>query len=217
MVHRQRIWLILALLLAAIIVPFLVWGHTFESLLSPDAMRELFVQNRRIAWMIGILLLIADLFLPIPSTIVMSSLGWLYGPVIGGLISSVGLLLSALMAYQLSRFFGRRLAVRLAGEGSLTAAAQWFSQAGSPCIAVSRCLPVLNEAVACLAGLSGFPLRRFLAASLAGSVPSGFTFAYIGHLGSKNSTAAIALSVIIPVVLWFLYRKVSHLNTRPKS
>jgi len=217
MLYRHRIWLVPALLLTAIIVPFLIWGDTFESLLSPDAMRALFEQNRRFAWLIGIALLAADLFLPIPSTIVMSSLGWLYGPNTGGLISATGLFLSACIAYQLSRHLGRRLAVRLAGEESLTGAAEWFSKAGGPCIAISRCLPVLNEAISCLAGLSGFPQRQFLTAALLGSVPTGFVFAYIGHLGRKDSSAAIALSAIVPVLLWFVYRRISPSNARPKS
>ena len=147
----------------------------------------------------------------------MSSLGWLYGPNTGGLISATGLFLSACIAYQLSRHLGRRLAVRLAGEESLTDAAEWFSKAGGPCIAISRCLPVLNEAISCLAGLSGFPQRQFFTAALLGSVPSGFVFAYIGHLGRKDSTAALALSAMVPILLWFVYRRILPTNARPKS
>ncbi|MCX8512110.1 MAG: hypothetical protein ORN83_10130, partial [Chthoniobacteraceae bacterium] len=71
--------------------------------------------------------------------------------------------------------------------------------------------------ISCLAGLSGFPQRQFLTAALFGSVPTGFVFAYIGHLGRKDSTAAIALSAIVPVLLWFVYRRISPSNVRPKS
>ena len=206
---RHRIWLVLAILLAAIIVPFLLWGDTFEILLSPDALRVLLEANRRFAWLIGITLLAADLFLPIPSTIVMSALGWLYGPLIGGLISSTGLLLSAQLAYQLSRRLGRPIAVRLAGEENLSSASTWFSRTGGACVAVSRCLPVLSEAIACLAGLSRFPPRAFLASALLGAIPAGFAFAYIGHLGHEDSATATALSAGLPVLLWFLYRRIS--------
>ena len=216
MPRLHRIWLVLALLLAAIIVPFLIWGSAFEILLSPDAMRALLEQNRRYAWLIGITLLVADLFLPIPSTIVMSALGWLYGPFTGGLVSSTGLLLSAQLAYQLSRHLGRPIASRLSGEESLTAAAAWFSRTGGACIALSRCLPVLSEAIACLAGLSRFPPRDFLAASLLGASPAGFAFAYIGHLGRADSNAATALSALVPVLLWFAYRRISGVHA-PKT
>lgn len=206
----RRIWLIPAALLAAIIVPFLIWGDTFEAMLSIESMRAFLERHRAIGWLIGIVLLVADLFLPIPSTIVMSALGWLYGPFAGGLVASCGLFLSAQLAYQLSLRFGRRIALRLADEESLAAASRWFSTAGGACVAVSRCLPVLSEAIACLAGLSRFPQRDFLAASLLGSLPAGFTFAFIGQLGHENSTTATTLSALIPIVLWFAYRRITR-------
>lgn len=206
----RRIWIIPLLLLLGIIVPFLLWGEAFETLLSPSAMRSLLERHRAIGWLIGIALLVADLFLPIPSTIVMSALGWLYGPLTGGLVASVGLFLSAQLAFHLSHRFGRRIAVRLADEESLAAAALWFSKAGGACVAVSRCLPVLSEAIACLAGLSGFPQRDFLVASLLGTLPAGFAFAYIGQLGHEDSTTATALSALLPILLWVAYRRISR-------
>lgn len=206
----RRIWVIPIGLLAAILLPFLLWGGTFEALLSLDAVRSLLEQHRAIGWLIGIVLLVADLFLPIPSTIVMSALGWLYGTVAGGLTASCGLFLSAQLAYQLSFRFGRAIAIRLADEESLAAASKWFSKAGGACVAVSRCLPVLSEAIACLAGLSRFPQRDFLTASLLGALPAGFTFAFIGELGREDSGTATALSALIPVILWFGYRRISR-------
>ncbi len=211
-----RLWFVIALLAASIILPFLIWGGTFETLLSTDSLRAMLVRNQRFAWLIGIVLLIADLFLPIPSTLVMSALGWLYGPLQGGLLSSLGLLLSAQLAFQLSRRLGRPLAVRIAGEQSLNEAAEWFRKTGGACIAISRCLPVLNEAIACFAGLSCYPPRDFWIASLLGAVPAGFAFASIGHLGRGDSTTATALSVLVPVLLWLAYRRVSRAQT-PRS
>jgi uncharacterized membrane protein YdjX (TVP38/TMEM64 family) len=217
MPRLHRIWLVPALLLACIIGPFLLWGNAFEVLLSPDALRVLLEENRRFAWLIGIALLVADLFLPIPSTLVMSALGWLYGPLTGGLVSSTGLILSAQLAYELSRRLGRPIAIRLAGEESLSTAAAWFSKAGGACIAVSRCLPVLSEAIACLAGLGRFPPRDFLAATLLGGIPAGFTFAAIGHLGREDSASATALSAAVPVLLWLGYRRISRANVSKDS
>lgn len=210
MPRSRRIWPVFALLLAAIIIPFLLWGDHFEKLLSPEALRSLLEENRRFAWLIGITLLVADLFLPIPGTIVMSALGWLYGPIAGGLVSSTGLLLSAQLAYQLSLRLGRPIAVRLSSEESLSSAEAWFSRKGGACIAVSRCLPVLSEAIACLAGISRFPNRDFFAASLLGAIPAGFAFAYIGHLGRDHSAAATALSALLPILLWLGYRRISR-------
>jgi uncharacterized membrane protein YdjX (TVP38/TMEM64 family) len=75
---------------------------------------------------------------------------------------------------------------------------------------VSRCLPVLSEAIACLAGLSRFPQREFLIASLLGTLPAGFAFAFIGQLGHEHSATATTLSALIPILLWFAYRRISR-------
>lgn len=214
---QRRLWLIPLLLLAAIIGPFLIWGEAFESLLSPQAVRGLLDRHRQFAWLIGIVLLVADLFLPIPGTIVMSALGWLYGPLAGGFVASTGLFLSAQLAYRLSARFGRPIALRLADEAGLDAATGWFSRAGGACVALSRCLPVLSEAIACLAGLSRFPQRDFLVATVLGTLPAGFVFAWIGHLGHQDSAAATALSAVVPILLWLAYRRISRRPTDPLS
>lgn len=210
MLSLRRLWLIPAVLFGSIIGPFLLWGDRFEALLSAESMRVLFERQPAIGWLIGIALLVADLFLPIPSTIVMSALGWLYGPLAGGLAASCGLFLSAQLAYQLSSRFGRRIALYVADAESLAAASRWFSRAGGACVAVSRCLPVLSEAIACLAGFTRFPQRDFLFASLLGSLPTGFTFAFIGQLGHEDTATATTLSALVPSLLWLAYRRISR-------
>jgi membrane protein DedA with SNARE-associated domain len=126
------------------------------------------------------------------------------------------LLLSAQLAYQLSLRFGRPFAARLAGEENLDAAAAWIFRAGGACVSISRCLPVLSEAIACLAGITRFPPLDFFAASLLGALPAGFAFAYIGHLGREDSWAATALSAVLPVLLWCSYRRLAGTDV-PKN
>ena len=69
-------------------------------------------------------------------------------------------------------------------------------------MALSRWMPVLPEAMACLAGLSAMPFRVFLAALISGGIPLGFTFATIGALGVDHPGLTIALSALVPVVLY---------------
>ena len=77
-------------LTAMVLIPFAIWG---------EALTETFSQEGSVAWLesygnwaifMGIVLLISDLFLPIPATVVMAALGFLYGPFWGGIISSAG-------------------------------------------------------------------------------------------------------------------------------
>ncbi len=73
-------------------------------------------------------------------------------------------------------------------------------------VVLSRWLPLMPEVVACLAGLSGMPFRRFLVALACGSVPLGFAFAAIGATGREAPWVALAVSAGLPPVLWALVR-----------
>jgi uncharacterized membrane protein YdjX (TVP38/TMEM64 family) len=132
----------------------------------------------------------------------MSALGWMYGWWLGGLICAAGSMLSGIIAYAACRWLGRGAARRIAGEEGLRRGEEVFEKRGGWLVALSRWMPVLPEAVACLAGLSSMRWRVFLPALACGSVPTGFVFAGIGHLGQSEPGWAFALSAIVPVLLW---------------
>ena len=184
------------LLLAGTIIPFMIWGDALETTFSVQGARAWMAGYGAGAGVAGIGLLVADILLPIPSTLVMSALGLTYGSALAGLI-----------AYGLSRWLGRPLAVRIAGEAGLREGENFFATGGAWLVACSRCLPILPEAVACLAGLNRMPFRTFLLAVLCGSLPMGFIFAAIGALGQDDPAWALALSVVVPALLWLGARR----------
>ncbi|WP_395715658.1 TVP38/TMEM64 family protein [Prosthecobacter sp.] len=199
----NRALLVLTLLiLSGIIVPFLIWGARFDAAFSIEGAREWMEGYGRWAWVAGIVLLIADIALPVPSTVVMSALGWMHGWWLGGLISAAGSMLSGVIAYAACRWLGRGAARWIAGEEGLRRGEEIFEKRGGWLVALSRWMPVLPEAVACLAGLSRMRWRVFLPALACGSVPTGFVFAAIGHMGQKDPLWAILLSCVVPVLLW---------------
>jgi uncharacterized membrane protein YdjX (TVP38/TMEM64 family) len=199
----NRALLVLTLLiLSGIIVPFLIWGARFDAAFSIEGAREWMEGYGRWAWVAGIVLLIADIALPVPSTVVMSALGWMHGWWLGGLISAAGSMLSGVIAYAACRWLGRGAARWIAGEEGLRRGEEIFEKRGGWLVALSRWMPVLPEAVACLAGLSRMRWRVFLPALACGSVPTGFLFAAIGHMGQKDPLWAILLSCVVPVLLW---------------
>lgn len=195
------------LLLAGTIIPFMIWGEALESAFSVQGARAWMAGFGPGAGVAGIGLLVADILLPIPSTLVMSALGLTYGPLIGGLYAAAGSALAGVIAYGLSRWLGRPLALRLAGEAGLREGEKFFAAGGAWLVACSRCLPILPEAVACLAGLNRMPFRTFLVAVLCGSLPMGFVFAAIGALGQDDPAWALALSVAVPALLWLGARR----------
>ncbi len=198
------LFLVLALL---VIIPFVIWGDFFESQMSLEKTVAYLRGTGHWAWLLGLGLLVSDLFLPILGTAVMSALGLIYGWFVGGLISAVGSIGSGLLAYFLCIKAGRGLATKIAGEKGLAEGERIFrSESGGWLVALSRWMPVLPEVIACLAGLARMPFRKFFAALCAGSVPLGFVFAWIGHSGREAPLLALLLSALLPPVIWLAFR-----------
>lgn len=199
--------LVTAIVLAgAFCIPFAVWGGDFMQWFSGEAAIAWIRSWGSWGWLAIIALLMSDLVLPVPATPVMAAAGYLYGPMIGGLLSAAGSFCAGLTGYGLCRLFGRRLAARLAGEEELAHHETLFQRSGPWLVAASRWLPVLPEVVSCLAGLTRMPPRIFVTALACGSLPLGFVYAGIGAAGQANPTLALALSIVVPPVLWAIAR-----------
>jgi uncharacterized membrane protein YdjX (TVP38/TMEM64 family) len=207
MIRLVSIFLALSLLL---LLPLLIWGEEMEALLLGGEGGKAGFENLTAwlrdfgpwAWGAGILLLVGDLLLPIPSTAVISALGWIYGAAIGGLVAAAGSILSGSIAYACCRCFGRGAAKLLAGERNLMKGEQLFNQAGGWMVAFSRWLPVFSEAIACMAGLTGMRAKIFMISLISGSLPLAFTYASIGAMGDSQPMLALFLSAALPLLLW---------------
>jgi uncharacterized membrane protein YdjX (TVP38/TMEM64 family) len=161
------------------------------------------------AWAAGIGLLMGDVVLPVPGTVMMSGLGWIYGAVMGGLLAATGSICAGLVAYGLCRAMGERMARRLLGAIEFEKGKLLFAQGGGWMVALSRALPILPEAVACTAGLVRMPFGRFLGSLVCGSLPIGFLFAWIGASGRTAPGWALAFSLVVPAILWGVARLVA--------
>lgn len=211
----KRLFLIFLALALLVVVPFLIWGDEFEKSMTFERTVEALRSTGSWAWAVGIGLLVADLFLPVLGTVVMSALGLVYGWFLGGIVASAGSVGAGLLAYGLSRKIGRPAARWLAGEKGLAEGERLFQgETGGWVVAMSRWMPVLPEVVACLAGISKMPFSKFLAALCAGSVPMGFVFAWIGHTGQERPVLAIALSAGLPPLIWTLFRAIHAARSR---
>lgn len=204
--HRVLATLV-ALLLVGTIGPWLIWGEAFERSFSLVGTLTWLRELGPWAAAAGVGLLVADIALPIPSTIVMSALGATYGFWVGGLLSILGSMLAGLTAYGLARWAGRPAAIWIAGEDSLVRTEELFARGGAWLVLTSRWLPILPEAVACLAGLARMPFRTFFWALMVGSIPLGLTFAWVGTLTEDREGLALALSAGLPIGAWLLSQR----------
>ncbi len=199
---------VLLALAVLVAIPFLLWGNRLGQLFAGNGAIDWLAGYGSFAWLIAVGLLTADLVMPIPATAIMSALGMIYGPFWGGLAAVGGSVFSGLVGYGLCRHLGRPFAARIAGEDALAQGERLFSRAGGWLVALSRWLPVLSEVMACVAGLARMPFAVFLGALLCGTVPLGFTFAAIGHLGADRPMLTLGIAAVLPVFLWFALRPI---------
>lgn len=203
----MRLFLLFLGLAALVLIPFFIWGDDLMSAFSEAGAIAWLNQFGNWAWAVGILLLMGDLLLPLPATVIMAALGYTYGFLWGGLISAIGSFVAGSLGYWLCRMFGKKTALKLLGEKDFERGEKIFSrQVGGWLIVLSRWLPVFPEVLACMAGLARMPVGNFHTALAAGSIPLGFTYAYLGSTGVDHPVLAIVLSAGVPPVIWLLLR-----------
>lgn len=201
---RLLAWFVLLSLV--ILGIWLGFGGEWEKRFSLEGSVEWLESSGNWGWVAGVSLLIGDVMLPVPGTVVMSALGWIYGPLMGGMAASLGSVLAGLVAYGLCRLVGERMARRILGDLDFEKGRFLFIRGGGWMVALSRALPILPEAVACTAGLVRMPFGRFMISLICGSLPVGFLFAWIGAGGREAPEWALAFSLVVPAILWALAR-----------
>ena len=75
----KRLLLLFCVLALFVIVPFLIWGNQVEEAMTLEGTVARMRAAGDWAWLVGVALLVIDLFLPILGTVVMSALWLIYG------------------------------------------------------------------------------------------------------------------------------------------
>lgn len=189
-----------------VLLTFFIWGDSLMEMFSQAGTVSWLSQYGKWAWVVAIMLLMGDLFLPLPATIIISALGFIYGPLAGGLISTAGSFIAGSLGYWLCRLMGERTAVRLLGKKDYIRGKKLSGNVGGWVVVLSRWLPVFPEVIACMAGLTRMPAGYFHGALLCGSLPLGFIYAYVGYTGVENPGLAIGLSAVVPPLIWWAVR-----------
>jgi len=184
---------VLSLVLASCVMP------------TPEAASDVVLTLREYegwAWAVGIVLIWADLVLPVSQTAVIAAFGIIYGTLLGGLLGTLGLITAGFLGYGLMLTSARRFAQRFAGPRSLHKMESLFARGGAWAIILSRSLPYsIPETMVFLAGLAAMPIPKFTAALTIGSVPTAFAFAAIGAGWADQPILALAVSYVLPIAL----------------
>lgn len=155
-------------------------------------------------------LLIADVLLPIPSSLLMVANGALLGTGPGALATIASTLLGGMLAFWLGRRGAPWLMARIS-DRERAQADRFFERWGPMAVLVSRPVPIIAETIGILAGTTAMGWPRFLVSVFLGNLPPAILYAFAGSSAMKASyTVAIFLILVgLAAGWWLLGRRAS--------
>lgn len=152
---------------------------------------------------VGVGLLIADVFLPVPASLIMVAHGALFGIAGGTLLSLLGGLAASAVGFAVGRR-GSAALHRFVPEDERRRADALLRQWGDLAVVVTRPVPILAESVAILAGTSPLGWRRFLVASAGGTLPAALLYALTGATAARLDSIFLmfGLVLLVAALVW---------------
>jgi uncharacterized membrane protein YdjX (TVP38/TMEM64 family) len=195
----MRLVLIVSGVLALILIPFFLWGDTFNTLAT-----TLVIEHRGAWWISPAIagLLAADVFLPIPSSILSTASGVLLGFFGGVLTNTAGMTLGCWLGYRAGRL------AHLEKEGADVKLIGLWARYGEWTLILTRAVPVLAEAAVLFAGMTGMPFRRFLILTTLANLGIGALYAAVGAFAVEWNSflGAFFGSLIVPALAHAMMR-----------
>jgi membrane protein DedA with SNARE-associated domain len=183
---------------------------------------------------LALLLVLENLFPPVPSEVVLPIAGFLVGRgdlnFVGALAAStLGSVTGALLLYGMGRWGGRGLILRYGkwlrvGPEDLSRAEGWFARYGDAVVLVARVVPVARSVVSIPAGTAKMGLARFIVLTAAGAatwnavlIGAGYFLGanwdrVSGWVGAYSDVVLVAAAIAAAVYLILRhFRKKDHI------
>lgn len=192
-------------LAVCVLLPFALWGDGFDR----HAPLWLQAQPSPLAIaLFGVCLLVIDVVLPVPSSVVSALLCWQLGPALGGVAVASGVFLAFVTGYGLGRLLPEPRLRAWIGPDLWDATRSRARKRALTWIVLARPLPVLAELSAVLAGVWRVPPARAFTSAVTASILIGMLYggsAWIGTQAPSTTLLVIALGAL-PTALWVIHR-----------
>jgi len=156
--------------------------------------------------MAGLMVLQAISPVPIPALLVTITNSFLFGPLLGGLLSILSANVAAMVCFSIGRLFGEQVVERFVSEKTKERIDQLAGTHGTRAVFVARLLPIVPfDGVSYLCGIGRVRAAPFFFATLLGPAPAAMTYSWLAQeaaAGLKGErapwlvTVTIALSVL---------------------
>lgn len=168
-----------------------------------------------VAGVLGVALLIADVVIPVPSSLIMTTQGAIFGIFWGTILGMLGGVGATLVGFGMGRR-GSRFIQRFVGGDEGAQSARLLQRHGTLAILATRPLPVLAEATAIVAGSTAMTWRQVTTGAVIGCLPAAALYSIAG--ASATSLASGVMVFVLVILLagvfwavgWWLERRLER-------
>ena len=153
----------------------------------------------------SILLMVAHSFIPFPAEFVAIATGMCFGPVWGTVITWVGAIPGAVLAFALSRRLGRPFVDRMVQRTDWRKLDEWLERHGEGAVFFTRFITVIEfNLINDVAGLTRISLAKFILATGFGILPMTIMMVVIGAKIHELSLGIWLLLGATGIAFWLL-------------
>ncbi len=202
--HRHYGYIVLILIIA-IVVALSYFFPNLKDFASPTFVREYLLGFGVFSYPIFVLLLLAAVPLPIPSTPIILAGGYLYGTVLGSILALVAVLIGSSISFWLVRSYGKPILEKLVDSHHIEHFNHIFKKRGWIVAFISYVVPIFpSDCVSALLGLTQIRYRYFILLVLAGHIPRFLIVNSLGedlHIGFSLKTVLVLILTLVLIIV----------------
>src|SRR3989338_4769078 len=212
--HRAAAYfaIVLVVLVFMVFVPTLPF---LEKLTSGEFLRNYLRDSGWQGYMMFVVLFLSSIPLPIPSSPLILAGGYVYGVVIGSLLSLVGMVIGASISFFLIRRFGKPLLEKMVDSVHIAHFNHLLAKRGPMIALISYAVPLFpTDAVHLILGLTKIRYVTFLGILIVGHIPRFFIMNTLGndlHAGFTLRTAFILVGAFVFVFVAIFRKQIKHI------
>lgn len=206
--YQKRAYIILSIVAIFVIyIGYEYYSRFFDVLKSPKEIKKIILSYGRYSLFafLGLQMLQVIAFF-IPGEVIQIAGGYIYGTLLGGILSLVGITLGSSLVYGIARLYGRPLIKKIISEKQLT----FFSKViklGSMnyVVFLLYLIPgIPKDVLGYICGISEISFRDFFLYSTLGRIPGIFISTYFGaKIYVGNKIILIVISVVMTILFIF--------------
>ncbi len=158
-------------------------------------------------FLVVFILLASDVFLSVPTILIVTYAGNILGFKLGLLSATSGMLMSGMIAYFLCLLTGNKaLKLLIKKQEEIDEVHSLFHQMGFSMLLIARALPMLPEATCCLSGMMRFNFVKFIIYYILGTLPYAIVLTYLGSISSSNNPKPAIIGIVgVYIVLYLVW------------